>query len=83
MPLGDDLVELLEQRVELGRRHLGVLLAVDERRRARLSMRSRVSDRKTVNRLSLEVVDEPEQLLPLALQERVVDAAVARVERRP
>ena len=46
----------------------------------RLSCRSRVSDRKIANRLRVDVVDQAEHLLPLALQVRLVDAAVPRVQ---
>ena len=79
MALGEHVVELLEQRVELRRRVAGVALLVDERgvEREHAQERQRPVDDEP---LPVEVVEEPEQLLPFALQHRVVQAPVLRRE---
>ena len=69
----------LEQHVDLGRRHVRVRLGRPAPA-SRLSWRSRVSDRRIVNRLLVQVVDQAEDLLPLPLQVRLVDPLVLRVE---
>ncbi len=74
----DDVAQLLDERAELGARH-GVVVVVDEARmQAELAQqRDRAQDREAV---AVEVVDQPEDLLTLALQMRVVELAVARMQ---
>ena len=79
--LGEDLVELLEQRGELARRDVRVR-GVDElgREAQHPQQRERTEHDEPV---AVEVVQEPEHLLPLALEHRVVQRAVRGPELDP
>ena len=70
--------QLLDERVDLRRPSTPAYFASTSEA-SRLSCRSRVSDRKIVNRFLSQVVDQAEHLLALPLQVGLVDLAVPRV----
>ena len=79
VPLLGQLLELLDERVDLGRRRQPGVRLVDQARVERHLPQhgQRPQDRDAV---AVDVVDQPEQPLPLALEVPVVDRPVPRVQ---
>ena len=78
VPAADHLAQLAEQRVDLGRRQVGVRLVDQPGVQAELAQQGqRAEDREAVG---VHVVDQAEDLLPLPLQPGLVDLAVLRVQ---
>jgi hypothetical protein len=80
-PSGEDLVELLEERRDLARRDVGVR-GIDElgREAQHPQQRQRAEDDEPV---AVEVVEEAEHFLPLALENRVVQRPMRGAELDP
>src|ERR687886_1422324 len=74
----DHVAEVLGERAQLGARDGSGLLVDESRVQAELAQqRDRAQDREAV---AIEVAEQPEHPLALALEVRVVEPAVARVQ---